>query len=213
MNDFIALGQGTFLIALDDLGAGESYFPLTARFYTGAGLGAAPQWTGADAWPVAFESLADPSDVTSAKLTVKDSYTTGDTWVSRGWGEIPLTLHAGSARLELPIREAVITMKLDSSRKFATNGTLSGVIPTEAFVQSFKRFVAEVEPTFCSSGAGATFDSLWAQVASMSDILVDGTQDPTKTCDGISIGIGFDAQVVKLGPIVPLGPPPEPCQM
>ena len=32
-----------------------------------------------------------------------------------------------------------------------------------------------------------------------SDIMQDGTQDPTKTCDGISIGIGFEARVVQLG--------------
>jgi hypothetical protein len=33
-----------------------------------------------------------------------------------------------------------------------------------------------------------------------SDILSDGTQDPTQTGDGISIGLGFNATVVQLGP-------------
>ena len=39
----------------------------------------------------------------------------------------------------------------------------------------------------------------------------DGTQDPTKTCDGISIGLGFDAELVQLGPIAPPAATPNPC--
>jgi hypothetical protein len=40
----------------------------------------------------------------------------------------------------------------------------------------------------------------------------DGTQDPTATCDGISIGIGFDASVVQLGAIADPAPPAtDPC--
>ena len=43
------------------------------------------------------------------------------------------------------------------------------------------------------------------QVKRASDIMVDGTQDPTKTCDGISVGLGFEAQAGALGnPVVVL---------
>jgi hypothetical protein len=50
------------------------------------------------------------------------------------------------------------------------------------------------------------------QIAQASDILQDGTQDPTLPCDGISIGLGFDAVLDQLGPMVaPKPPPPNPC--
>jgi hypothetical protein len=39
-----------------------------------------------------------------------------------------------------------------------------------------------------------------------SDILSDGTQDPTKECDGISIGVQFEMKEVQLGPV---GPPAD----
>jgi hypothetical protein len=36
-----------------------------------------------------------------------------------------------------------------------------------------------------------------------SDILTDGTQDPTKTCDGISIGLGFEMVDAARGGVGP----------
>ena len=56
------------------------------------------------------------------------------------------------------------------------------------------------------------FPSGFAQIAQASDILTDGTQDPTKPCDGISIGLGFDGALVQLGtPVAPPPPPTNPC--
>jgi len=39
----------------------------------------------------------------------------------------------------------------------------------------------------------------------------DGTQDPTQTCDGISIGLGFDGALVQVGAAVAPTSPPNPC--
>jgi hypothetical protein len=40
----------------------------------------------------------------------------------------------------------------------------------------------------------------------------DGTQNPNATCDGISIGLGFEGSPVQLGAIAPLTPDaPNPC--
>ena len=44
------------------------------------------------------------------------------------------------------------------------------------------------------------------------DILIDGTQDPALTCNGISIGLGFTLTEVRLGEIAPpLVWPEDPC--
>lgn len=40
------------------------------------------------------------------------------------------------------------------------------------------------------------------QIRAASDIMNDGTQTAGATCDGISVGLGFDAVEVKLGPAV-----------
>ena len=45
-----------------------------------------------------------------------------------------------------------------------------------------------------------------------SDILKDGTQDPNEECDGISVGLGFEAKAVVVGDIAPAPQPvPDPC--
>jgi hypothetical protein len=50
--------------------------------------------------------------------------------------------------------------------------------------------------------------SLITAVRQASDILGDGTQDPTKTCDGISMGMTFTmapAQIGSVGPAESVG--------
>lgn len=209
INAFINAGHGTTLFALEKLGQGPSYAPLAARTYIARDRGAAPQWNGLDGWPVAFESLADPADVSSATLHVTDSYTDQNRWVSAGWGELPLTLRLGSFALALRIRRAVITMEISPDRQSATGGTISGVISTSAFVAAIQEAAANFDPSLC---VGPTIDSVTSQLEQASDILVDGTQDPTKTCDAISIGLGFEARAAQLGSVAePVPPPPQPC--
>src|SRR4051794_8165299 len=101
-------------------------------------------------------------------------------------------------------------MTLNPNHDAATNGTIAGVIPLEAFIAEIKKMAGEFDPSLCAS---PTIDSIDAQISQAADIMQDGTQDPTKECDAISIGIGFDARRVSLGPIAPpVPPPPNPCQ-
>lgn len=73
-----------------------------------------------------------------------------------------------------------------------------------------KKNAGSFDPSFCDLN-GPTMASILTQVEQAADILVDGTQDPTKTCDAISIGIGFDAVAVTLGPVVAAPVPTDPC--
>jgi hypothetical protein len=61
--------------------------------------------------------------------------------------------------------------------------------------------------------SGAAFQSIATQIEQASDIMKDGTNGPGPTCDGISVGIGFDGDLI--GPIKTVGPksnpPPDPC--
>jgi hypothetical protein len=50
------------------------------------------------------------------------------------------------------------------------------------------------------------------QIREASDMMQDGTQDPAKECDGISIGLGFEMTRVVIGTASPpVAPPPDPC--
>jgi hypothetical protein len=43
-------------------------------------------------------------------------------------------------------------------------------------------------------------------------MMQDGTQDPTRECDGISIGLGFEMTRVVIGAVAaPVAPPANPC--
>ncbi len=88
----------------------------------------------------------------------------------------------------IPIRHARVTMTLSADGQYATNGVIAGVASTEDLVAGIEK------------------------VAGRTDILVDGSQDPTKQCDAVSIGIGFDAvKVTAAGVQAEPKPLPDPC--
>jgi hypothetical protein len=41
--------------------------------------------------------------------------------------------------------------------------------------------------------------------------MTDGTQDPTKVCDGISVGLGFDMKPAQIGVVAPPAAPSMSC--
>ena len=98
---------------------------------------------------------------------------------------------------------------LDPTHTTATQGTIAGVISVSSLASVFQQAAGSFDPSLCT---GPTIMSVLDQISQAADILLDGTQDPTQICDGISIGLGFDASVVQLGPIAPATPPPvDPC--
>src|SRR5262249_35060798 len=138
------------------------------------------------------------------------SYLVGNTWVgSAPSGTLPVRLVAVDATIDLPVSSPRVAVQLDAQHRHATSGTISGVIAIDALLAAAKIMVGSPDVTLCS---GPTPESILTQLEQAADILVDGTQDPTKECDGVSIGLGFEAERVKLGPIGPEEPPsPDPC--
>jgi hypothetical protein len=61
---------------------------------------------------------------------------------------------------------------------------------------------------FCDNSLLGT---LLLQVRQASDIMSDGTQDPSKTCDGITMGLGFEMTEAQLGDVGPATPPGKTC--
>jgi hypothetical protein len=211
VNQTILDGSFTALLDLEKLGADADYNPIHARFYHGSDLGKPPSFDGSDAWPIAPELLVDPADVGSAKFQFPQSYLANDIWVSGAKGSVLLKFEFAWGSFMVPIQSAYVSMELDATHTSAKNGTIAGVLGTEAFLGALKEFFQGFDPAFCDPN-NPTMKAILTQIEQASDILQDGTQDPSKTCDGISIGLGFDAAAAKLGPIAPpamVGP--DPC--
>jgi hypothetical protein len=209
-------GDYTIMLSMVALGSSVTESPLLTRFYTGGKLGSPPLFDGSDHWPVTPGSLIDPTDVTSAKVTFPSSYLTQDAWVSGvsgGTGAVVVRLWPGGVTLDLHIQAARIALDLDPTHRHGTNGTISGVLDTQTFIDEIEALAASIDPAFCDT-SNPTLQAIVTAIAQASDILHDGTQDPTKPCDGISIGLGFNAALVQLGgisPPPPPAPPPNPC--
>lgn len=210
VSNSIAEGDFTLILSIEGLGADASYNPLTSRLYVGSSMGMAPTWDGNDAWPVAPEFLEDPTDIKSSKVIFDHSYVVDNTWVSGSKATLNLNISVQGYNLTLPISNAVIAMDLSADHKGATNGTIAGILPTEQLISELQKIVGALDPTLCS---GSAVEGILNQIRQSSDILMDGSQDPSKTCDGISLGIGFTGKQVQLGDVAEAAAPSEnPCE-
>lgn len=171
----------------------------------------APKFDGSDKWPVLPE-LLNGGDINSPKVSFPDSYVTGGKWVSGSQGDLNLTVSIQGFNLALKITKAVITTDLSGvgATAKATKGVIAGIIPTEQLITELKKVAGGFDATLCE---GQTFESIAQQIRAASDIMSDGSNgDNTKLCDGISVGLGFEALAVQLGGVAPAAEPPaDPC--
>ena len=141
-----------------------------------------------------------PYRADTPKVDLPGSYITNGTFVNGGGGgEVRLSLVLQGTTLNVQIHKAIISFDHKSPNDL-TNGTIAGVIAREELVES----IAKVAGSFnvCD---GATLETLKTTIRQASDILADGTNKPGVPCDGISIGIGFNAKRVG-APKTPAGP-------
>ncbi|MBI4702447.1 MAG: hypothetical protein HY744_15115 [Deltaproteobacteria bacterium] len=216
VNTALAAGELSYVVKIDQLGPKPDYDPLVGRWYRARDKGSPAKLDGSDTWPVAAESLSNPQDIDSALVKFAQSYLAANTWVSGtgsfapGTVAIELPVLGGSVPLVLPLSYGVVTMQIAPDRSGAAQGIIAGIMDTERFVDELRKMAGAFDPGLCKGNA---FDGLANQLRQASDILVDGTQDPTKTCSGISVGLGFEAVAAQLGAVAtPEPPPPDPCK-
>ncbi len=210
-NEAIANGEFTIMLDMQNLGTASDCNTLVTKLYGGGNLGAVPKFDGTDMWPILPDLLNDPMDPASAKIVFPKSYVVKDTWVSGSKGTVKLQLSIGGFTIALDINSAVITVDLDADRQGGTNGTIAGVLETESLITEISKVAAAFDESFCDPNS-PTLQSILNQLRQASDIMKDGSQNPAVECDGISIGLGFNAEKVMLGMVAPPGdPPPDPC--
>jgi hypothetical protein len=80
---------------------------------------------------------------------------------------------------------------------------------TDALVAEAKRIAVTKDADLCGNAAP---DAALEKIREASDIMQDGTQDPSKECDGISLGLGFEMTRVVIGTAAaPVAAPANPC--
>jgi hypothetical protein len=129
-----------------------------------------------------------------AELPSIDAYVSSQTLVARG-GYLELPLNLGRMFVFLRVENPIVTLQLGGS-SMDHSGVLAGVLRPDAVVAALRGAIFSVEQI---EGCGAPLDELTKQVQLACDILSDGTQDPTRECDAISIGVGFSAARARLG--------------
>jgi hypothetical protein len=209
-NQAITDGSYTLIFDLEGLGAGADQAPIASKLYGGTLLAAPPKFDGSDCWPVAPEGLANPVDIASAKPFFAMGSVAANHWDSGPTSAtVPLTIDSNGFKIHLDLHFAHASIDLDANHLGSQVGQLGGVIATSELVAEMKKVAGSFDPSLCS---GSTIDSIVSQLQQASDILQDGTEDPTKSCDGISIGLGFKTKAISLGGIGPVTPAqPDPC--
>jgi len=192
---------------IDKLGNLQDYAMLA-----GAGLKVfgpvPPLWMGADTWAASSRSVM--GSLTQPVLTLPSGKMQTRHYSSGLAAPNPATLELGVVGLAfvIPLRHLVVETNIAPDNSAATLGVISAVMNTEEFVEAMRQVVGQANASLCMGGV---WDSIAQQIRQASDILDDGTQDPQKTCNAISIGLGFEAVAADIATIVNDPPPPKPC--
>jgi hypothetical protein len=203
-------GTFTVLLKMECLPPTGDVPSFTTKLFGGTVLGMAPKFDGTDKWPVAPDLLSDPMDPESSTILFKNSSVVGNTYDS-GSKEtfiltVPINSKTMSTSIKLTLYSAHTTMVLSDDRKSALSGMIGGVLDTEEFVAEIKKVGYLLG--ICNT---ALLTNLENQIRQASDIMADGTQDPTKPCNGISMGLGFEMKEVQLGEVGPPTPVGKTC--
>jgi hypothetical protein len=205
INNGIQKGSFTVLLKMDCLPPTGDVPVLTTKLFGGTALGAVPKFDGTDKWPVAPELLGNAMDPESSTVLFNNSSVTGTTFDAGKDATfiltVPINSQTMSSSIKLTLYAAKTTMTLSADRKSATSGRIGGVLNTEEFVAEIKKVGAVFG--YCDN---SLFADLLTQARQSSDIMADGSQDPTKTCDGISMGLGFEMKEVQVGAVGPVAP-------
>ncbi len=185
----------------------------SSAFFLGDKLGTTPQFDGSDVWPIDQTSLIDPNMPTSAKCSFANTRIEMGivrTGIAAEFSFV-FSFFFGPSKMIVPIHHVRTTFALAPDGTSANSGQIGGIIRTEELVQAVANGAAAFDSSFCDPQS-PTLQSILNQMRQASDIMQDGTQDPTKECDGISIGLGFTMKPAQIGPVAPLAPPPpDPC--
>jgi len=207
LTDAIAAGDFTIMLKIKGLtdDAAQTNTGLSGNLLVGGAFSdddtVRPTFTTADDWPY----IADP------QVSIAGAYINKGVFVNgKGGAQVKLSLSISGQSLSLTINKAIITFKHNPGSNSLEEGTIAGVINTEEFVTGISSVAGRFSKDLCS---GSTVEGIKGSIRQASDMLADGTQDPGRACDGISVGLGFTAKRVgnPTKQTTVGAAPPDPC--
>jgi hypothetical protein len=181
----------------DDANVAQTATALSAVVLVGNKYPTMPSWTTSDHWPIddgyLGPSALGTAPIANANLKLSTSYVVGGEFVSGSRVDVPIDLELGGHSLPLVVHQGIITWQNDGTGHI-NQGTIAGVLTTAEFVSAAAGSATD-DGSLCEPMGPATITS---QLLLASDILHDGTNVPGVPCDGISIGLGFDADEVAI---------------
>jgi hypothetical protein len=211
MSQAMELGKSTYLIRLQRTDLSQSANQIPAAFLTAADRGASPAWDSSDVWPVTEDSLVG-GDVTEPRVTFPDSYLVGDRWVAgpSDSGVIVLQMRGRVLLPRVRLHRPMLAMQISQSDGGlpTARGIIAGVVDPEELIADTLLVAGASDQPVCDRR-----ELVVTMVRQHVDIGFDGTNgDPTVPCTGISVGIGFDAELAQIGAVVPTPiEPTAPC--
>ena len=159
-------------------------------------VGAIPTFTATDNWPVdqsMVTSTINPGGLLAMPATstseFSGAYVTSGEFVSGAPLSLQLVIALDGQLLKLPLQHAVITFNTASSTH-ASGGIVAGIIAAQDLVNAMQGIAGAISTSLCSA---ATFAQIATSIEQAADIMTDGTNEAGIPCNGISVGIGFDA--------------------
>lgn len=191
----LASGQATYVVKL---GEKEAQLFGVRGAMSSSGQPVAPTDWSSYVWHPLASQVADPTSTQPTSLFLHVGGTDQGKWSSAQRADAaPLALPFYGSVISIPLRHAriVITPGAGGTAK----GTISAIVPTAELQQAVAAAAGVIAPELCN---GSALTGVLDQIGQASDILVDGTQDPSQVCNGISIGLGFTARSSSLGSAV-----------
>lgn len=133
----------------------------------------------------------------------------GDRWASGVVPEAFIAIPLSDAALVVRLRQVRIELTLSADRESATLGVLSGVVDVEELIAQLVRIKGALTQLACT--IPSLIDGYVETVRRAADILPDGTQDPSRPCTGLTLGLGFDARRVEVRGVGQTPPPADTC--
>ena len=168
---------------------------------------AVPTFTTADNWPVdqtyITSTVGDGGVLTppvTSNVVFTGAYVTNGEFVNGTPTSATLTLSVNGVALTVPIQHAYVTFQHAVTGKPAVSGgIIAGVIDASTLIANLKGVAGNISTAFCG---GTAFQTIATAIQQAADIMDDGTNVAGTACNGISIGIGFDADEIGLPQVI-----------
>lgn len=196
-NKGLETGAPAWILRLEDVGDGKDdpYVPGTLYLAAPMPEKVFPAWDGTDARALLARKDPSAGPLEQAIAKFPAGFLRDDVWVSGEPSSFDADLPIGltGELMPMPIVNGVITFRLNEAHTTAIDGTgmVAGAIPTSA-LESFVRPFILTQTAFCPGTPQYT--QLVDKLPAFADVVVGAAslQDPGKSCDGMSLGIGIN---------------------